>query len=125
MSLTSYRAAPPRATGVCVRFGLNPTGAGVCVDRLVRIVLGWPGDDLLSRALRHSTIGAEEFNGRVRDGIGFGRLAQATGPAKNNGKDESPQRRSSAWSCWSSFVLDEQVRWSASDAGSVGRGHGS
>ena len=35
------------------------------------LVLGWPGDDLLSRVLRHSTISAEAFNGRVRDGIGF------------------------------------------------------
>ena len=35
-------------------------------DRLVR-----SGGDLLSRALRHSTIGAEVFNGRVRNGIGF------------------------------------------------------
>ena len=34
-------------------------------------VLGRLGDDLLSRVLRHSTIGAEAFNGRVRDGIGF------------------------------------------------------
>ena len=34
-------------------------------------VLCRSGDDLLSRVLRHSTIGAEEFNGRVRDGIGF------------------------------------------------------
>ena len=34
-------------------------------------VLGRSGNDLLSRVLRHSTIGAEEFNGRVRDGIGF------------------------------------------------------
>ena len=51
------------------------------------VVLGRPGNDLLSRVLRHSTIGAEEFNGRVRDGIGFGLLAQITGPAKdNNGK---------------------------------------
>ncbi len=49
-------------------------------------VLGWPGNDLLSRVLRHSTISAEEFNGRVRDGIGFGLLAQVTGPAKDNGK---------------------------------------
>jgi hypothetical protein len=32
--------------------------------------LGWPGGDLLSRALRRSTIGAEGFHGRVRDGIG-------------------------------------------------------
>ncbi len=49
-------------------------------------VLGWPGNDLLSRVLRHSTISAEEFNGRVREGIGFGLLAQVTGPAKDNGK---------------------------------------
>jgi hypothetical protein len=53
---------------------------------VMRIVLCWSGDDLLSRALRHSTIGAEEFNGRVRDGIGFRLLAQVTGPAKDNGK---------------------------------------
>ena len=53
-------------------------------DRKEEIVLGWPGDDLLSRVLRHSTIGAEAFNGRVRDGIGFRRLAQITGPAKDN-----------------------------------------
>ena len=36
-----------------------------------RAVLGRSGNDRLSRVLRHSTIGAEEFNGRVRDGIGF------------------------------------------------------
>jgi hypothetical protein len=47
------------------------------------LVLGRSGNDLLSRVLRHSTIGAEEFNGRVRDGIGFGLLAQVTGPAKD------------------------------------------
>src|ERR687889_106516 len=41
------------------------------VKRLCVFVLGRPGNDLLSRVLRHSTIGAEEFNGRVRDGIGF------------------------------------------------------
>ncbi len=35
------------------------------------IVLGRPGSDLLSHALRHSTIGAKAFNDRVRDGIGF------------------------------------------------------
>ena len=32
--------------------------------------LGRPGGDLLSHALRRSTIGAEGFHGRVRDGIG-------------------------------------------------------
>src|SRR5207244_12683461 len=31
---------------------------------------GGPGGDLLFRALRRSTIGAEGFHGRVRDGIG-------------------------------------------------------
>ena len=30
-----------------------------------------PGSDLLSRALRRSTIGAEGFHGRVRNGIGW------------------------------------------------------
>ena len=39
-------------------------------------VLGGPGDDLLSRVLRQSTIGAEAFDGRVRDGIGSDRLAE-------------------------------------------------
>src|SRR5215207_1635793 len=34
-------------------------------------VLGRPGSDLLFQALRLSTIGAVEFNGRVRDGNGF------------------------------------------------------
>jgi hypothetical protein len=48
------------------------------------IVFCRPGDDLLSQVLRHSTIGAEEFNGRVRDGIGFRLLARATRPAKDN-----------------------------------------
>ena len=35
-----------------------------------------PGDDLLSQVLRHSTIGAEAFDGRVRDGIGSDRFAE-------------------------------------------------
>ena len=34
-------------------------------------VHGRPGGDLLSHALRRSTIGAEGFHGRVRDGIGW------------------------------------------------------
>ena len=33
--------------------------------------LAGPGGDLLSRVLRRSTIGAEGFHGRVRDGIGW------------------------------------------------------
>lgn len=50
---------------------------------VMRDILDRPGNDLLSRVLRHSTISAEKFNGRVRDGIGFWLLAQATGPAKD------------------------------------------
>lgn len=46
-------------------------------------VLGRPGSDLLSHDLSHSTIGAEEFDGRVRDGIGYGLLATTTRPAKD------------------------------------------
>ena len=42
-----------------------------------------PGSDLLFRVLRRSTIGAEAFNDRVRDGIGFRHLAIATRPAKD------------------------------------------
>ena len=46
-------------------------------------VLGRPGSDLLSQVLRHSTIGAKAFDGRVRDGIGSDHLAKATRPAKD------------------------------------------
>ncbi len=46
-------------------------------------VLCRPGSDLLSRALRQSTIGAEAVNDRVRNGIGWGHLAKTTRPAKN------------------------------------------
>jgi hypothetical protein len=101
MSLTSYRAAPPRVT--VVGFVPSPVGlawrsgpsalslGGPPASRawrrtpprrtvgLLRIgtagVFAWapfgrPGGDLLSRALRRSTIGAEGFHGRVRNGIG-------------------------------------------------------
>ncbi len=50
---------------------------------LIVFVISRPGSDLLSHVLRRSTIGAEDINGRVRDGIGFGVLAIATGPANN------------------------------------------
>ena len=78
MSLTSYRAAPPR-----VKRKRGALKAPRCVEIMKRIVLDRPGNDLLSRVLRHSTIDAEEFNGRVRDGIGFWLFAQVTGPVKN------------------------------------------
>ena len=46
-------------------------------------VLGRPGSDLLFQALRLSTIGAGEFNGRVRNGIGYRLPAVTTRPAKD------------------------------------------
>ena len=46
-------------------------------------VFGRPGSDLLFQALRLSIIGAGEFNGRVRDGIGFRLPASTTRPAKD------------------------------------------
>src|SRR5437016_12461456 len=59
------------------------------------LVLGRPGSDLLSQGLSHSTIGAEEFNGRVRDGIGFKLLARTTRPAKD--KDTKQARTRNAF----------------------------
>src|SRR6478736_885234 len=96
MSLTSYRAAPPRANRIST--GHDP---GEKAERDAwaprefakegMIVLGWSGNDLLSRALRHSTIGAEEFNGRVRDGIGFfsPRSNHRTGEGQRQARDLS------------------------------------
>ena len=51
---------------------------GTCARRGAGRALGRPGGDLLSHALRRSTIGAEGLYGRVRDGIGCGSLAMAT-----------------------------------------------
>ena len=42
------------------------------------------GSDLLSRALRQSTIGAKGFNSRVRNGIGWDTFAITTGSSKHS-----------------------------------------
>jgi hypothetical protein len=79
MSLTSYRAAPPRGGCVCGGPAPSPGGrwgvlAWLGVDRDpprgAGRGVGEPGGDLLFRRLSGSTIGAEGFHGRVRDGIG-------------------------------------------------------
>ena len=57
-----------------------------------RLVLARPGGDRLSRALRRSTIGAEGFHGRVRDGIGCWPLAIATRPRRDQ-RTEDRRRR--------------------------------
>ena len=92
MSLTSYRAAPPRVTfalpsmRLCLRTALDAPvfvhclccacvfgDMCMCVD-----CVGGPGGDRLSRALGHSIMGAGGFHVRVRDGIGWGPAAMAT-----------------------------------------------
>ncbi len=73
MSLTSYRAAPPRAN-------LRPSEEGNNVNGFLRLYpqASKPGDDLLFHRLGDSTIGAVRFHGRVRDGIGWVTDAMAT-----------------------------------------------
>ena len=46
-------------------------------------VFGRSGNDLLSRALRRSTISAKGFNGRVRNGIGWDTFAIITRSSKH------------------------------------------
>ena len=54
-----------------------------CVQIEKRPVLARFGNDLLSHALRRSTIGATVLNGRVRDGIGCFTRAMITKPGEN------------------------------------------
>src|SRR5262249_24377400 len=69
----------------------------LCVNnRKEASVLGRPGSDLLFQVLRLSTIGAGEFNGRVRDGIGYGLPAKTTRPAKD-GHDKLAFHHSGEW----------------------------
>src|SRR4028119_1292357 len=87
MSLTSYRAAPPRGIGFRALWG--PGGwswalVGARGRSRDRGVLIRSGGDLLSRTLRCSTIGGAALNGRVRDGIGCIPAPMAAGP------DQSP-----------------------------------
>ena len=80
MSLTSYRAAPPRAKVVeppaARRKGVPASGSIVNGFRFAPPAK--PGDDLLFHCLSSSTIGAVRFHGRVRDGIGWVTDAMAT-----------------------------------------------
>lgn len=66
---------------VGVLFGIGIGGYGFFWDWSL---LGRPGGDLLSHALRRSTIGAEGFHDRVRDGIGWFTLAMTTRPSKQS-----------------------------------------
>jgi hypothetical protein len=82
------RAAPPQAQKRMSNAKRRPEGRRFEDEETMTreeecSVLGRPGSDLLSQGLSHSTIGAEEFDGRVRDGIGYGLLATTTRPAKD------------------------------------------
>ena len=85
MSLTSYRAAPPRA----ISRGLFFCGR-VFWYRIERLSLIRFGSDLLSHVLRRSTIGATALNCRVRDGIGCFARAMTTKPKKRQRGIETP-----------------------------------
>jgi hypothetical protein len=84
MSLTSYRAAPPRDGWRMRQHGLSLYwGEGVCEWVLLGTMFrapraAMPGDDLLFHCLGSSTIGAVGFHGRVRDGIGWDTDAMVT-----------------------------------------------
>ena len=83
----SYRTAPPRANRHRVA---NIAGNSPALSRGIRdrsFTETYPGlsrfgNDLLSHALRRSTIGATVLNGRVRDGIGCFTRAMITKPGK-------------------------------------------
>jgi hypothetical protein len=98
MSLTSYRAAPPRAgmsptvpapllpryrprQGRRDKGGVTRNAANIFVNGFFNLLFAFaimPGDDLLFQRLSVSTIGAVRFHGRVRDGIGWGTDAMIT-----------------------------------------------
>ena len=84
MSLTSYQAAPSRDKDAMSRtpvlVGEKPASSFDIMNRLIGVSsdLRRPGSVLLSHTLRCSTIGAEAFHGRVRNGIGCYILAITT-----------------------------------------------
>jgi hypothetical protein len=92
-ALLGFAVARARVFCVCLFFvfvAINPPfggrvwhcGTGVFFRSAFCPLLGRPGGDLLSHALRRSTIGAKGFHGRVRDGIGWDTLAITTKPSK-------------------------------------------
>src|SRR6478752_9381387 len=71
MSLTSYRAAPPRAKTTKPPLGMPAAALKNIANGFFEAPVSKPGDDLLFHCLSSSTIGAVRFHGRVRDGIGW------------------------------------------------------
>ena len=77
-------------------------------------VSGWPGGDLLSRALRHSTMGAAGFHGRVRNGIGWGTRAVTTRPTRHPAASLLGWRFVLTGMAWAGGQSSE-VRWQRPD----------
>ena len=88
--ITAYNAknAAPRGDGVIERIVRRD------LDFLIVTHLGRPGNDLLSRVLRRSTIGSGAFHGRVRNGIGCSHPDIITRSAKERDNEN-----------WSSFYM--------------------
>ena len=112
MSLTSYRAAPPRVRWCSGCSGCGPEAvvpvrsrveslpvlraapprlgprrrlrSGFASFERYAVLLARFGGDLLSRVLRRSTIGATALNGRVRNGAGCFARAMTTKPRKKH-----------------------------------------
>jgi hypothetical protein len=94
MSLTSYRAAPPRVKPEAIAVGATARndnaacteprsgGTAIVIMKSFEHAFGRLGNDLLSQGLSHSTIGATALNDRVRNGIGFFHCARATKSAE-------------------------------------------
>ena len=79
MSLTSYRAAPPRVRSLRGYFVVQGDIYDI-VESITDFIRF--GGDLLSHVLRRSTIGVVALNGRVRDGIGCLATTMTTKPRK-------------------------------------------
>ena len=91
MSLMSYRTAPPRA-----KLEHGGQRARQREDRKCALIRS--GSDLLSHALRRSTIGATVLNHRVRNGIGCFTRAMTTKPEQRTSRDTVFQSRASTGS---------------------------
>ncbi len=90
-------------------------------ERECCLALCGSGGDRLSRALRHSTMGAGVFNGRVRDGIGFWARRSSHQTGATQGADGG-----AVCFCSASMVIDSRCcRWSCLRDDRVVNGHGS
>ncbi len=69
---------------------------------------GRPGGDLLSRALRRSTIGSGGLNGRVRNGIGWGPSDIATRSTRRT-RRHCPENQSQSWALLRNDQADRAI----------------